>query len=119
LDILKLWKGELAAALFAVLLMAVEIILFVHYDQKFLFTHHHNLSYTATWPFHFHVNAVFALTNAFIDAALMFCIAACIGQLRWHWFKNRAHRMDWLDIMTNARGAPGAARMLFKKAMYR
>ncbi len=72
----------------------------------------------ATWRLEtFKINALFGLTNAFIDVGLTFCIASCIGQLRWHWFKAKGHRMDWPDIMSNARDAPGALKLFFKKSV--
>ena len=95
------------------------MILFAHYNNKFLFPHHYDFAFTATWPFQFKINAVFALLTAFMEASMSFYVAASIGQMRWHWYRRKAHRLDWLDIMTNARGAAGATRMLFKRGMQR
>jgi hypothetical protein len=114
-----LWKGELIAAVAALLLVAIEVILFAHYDDKFMFSNHFGLNYTATWPFSFKINALFAFLTSLIEAAVSFYLASCIGQLRWHFYMKKAHRMGWLDIMTDARGPPGALRLIFKRGTHR
>lgn len=111
--------GELIAVLVAIALLICEMVLFAHYDHKFLFPHHYGLEYTATWPFKFKIKAVFALITAFLEASMSFYVVACIGQMRWHLYRRRAHRLEWLDITTNARGAAGATRLIFKRGMYR
>jgi hypothetical protein len=114
-----LWKGELIAALIAHLLVAIEVVLFAHYDNKFMFSNHFGLDYTATWPFSFKINALFAFLTSLIEATVSFYLASCIGQLRWHFYMQKAHRMGWLDIMTDARGPPGALRLILKRGMHR
>ena len=100
-ETVKLWKGELIAASLAIALTGLQIALFAHYNHEFLFTHHQGLRHTAWWPFDFKPNPAFALANAFVDAALTFCISSCIGQLRWHWYQRKAQSMEWLDIFSN------------------
>lgn len=104
------WKFELIAGVLAVAILVCEIILLAHYDGKFLFLH---------WPHNWKINAVFAFLTTFLEAAIAFYVGACIGQLRWYWFKKKQHRLDWLEIMTEARQPPGAARLLARKGMQR
>ena len=104
------WKAELAAALVAILLLVCEIVILAHYDGKFLLLH---------WSHGWKINAVFAFITTFIEAALAFYVGAAIGQLRWHWYKKKEHRLVWLDIMTNARQPSGAMRLLFRRGSQR
>ena len=104
------WKFELFAALLAIGLLVCEVVVLAHYDGKFLFEH---------WPHDWKINAVFAFLTTILEAAIMFYVGACIGQLRWYWFKKKQHRLDWLEIMTEARQPPGAMRLLVRKGMQR
>jgi len=120
LKTLGLWTAELVAAVFVIVLLVGEIILFVHYDHKFIFSSYDDRkdgAHAATWPFDFKINAAFALITAFMEATMAFYVASCIGQMRRHWYKRKANRLDWLDAMSEARGPHGAAKLLFRPGM--
>lgn len=106
----KVWMPELIAALLVITLLVAEILILAHYDGKYLDRH---------WPHSWKINAVFAFITTFLEAACMFYVGAALGQLRWHWFKTKEHRLKWLDIMTNARAPTGALRFLMTKGMLR
>ena len=108
LEIFIPWKIEIIAAVFALALLICEIAILAHYDGKFLFEH---------WPHGWKINAVFAFLTTFLEAAVAFYVGACIGQLRWYWFKKKQHRLDWLEIMTEARQPPGAMQLIFRRGM--
>lgn len=108
LEMFMPWKIELIAAAFALALLICETSILVHYDRKFLFEH---------WPHGWKINAVFAFLTTFLEAAVAFYVGACIGQLRWYWFKKKQHRLDWLEIMTEARQPPGAMQLIFRRGM--
>ena len=87
------------AAVFVLLLLICEILILNFYDGKYLSKD--------IWPFNWKINAVFAFLTTFIEAAMMFYVGACIGQLRWQWSKKKEHRLRWLDVMSNAREPSG------------
>ena len=101
------WRWELFAAVLALGLLFCEIALLVHYDKKFP---------EQDWPHTWSINSVFAFLTTFLEVAVMFYVGACLGQLRWYWFKRSQHRLDWLEILTESRSPSGAMRMLFRSA---
>lgn len=109
-DVLKSWQWELLAAFLATGVLLCEIIILVHYNNKFLFLH-----WSHTWS----INSVFAFLTTILEASVMFYVAASMGQLRWHWYRTKQHRLDWLEIMTDASRPSGAMRLLFRKGMHR
>ena len=104
------WKWEIVAAVLAIGILVCEIILLVHYDHKFLFIH---------WSHDWKINSVFAFLTTILEASITFFVAACIGQLRWHWYRKNQHRLDWLEIMTDAQRPSGAMRLLFRKGSHK
>lgn len=104
------WWPELVAAALAVALLVIEVVLLSHYDNKMLLIH---------WPHDWQINAVFAFLTALLEACLTFYVGACIGQLRWHWYRKKAHSLEWLDLMTEARQPSGATRLLLRKGAHK
>ncbi|KAK4984803.1 hypothetical protein LTR50_006373 [Elasticomyces elasticus] len=107
--LLKVWLWEILAAILAVLLLVVEIILLAWYDGR---------NVDKVWNHKWKINSIFALLTTLLEATLSFFVGACIGQLRWHWFK-KSQRLEWLDVMTNARTPAGAARLIGTRGVHR
>lgn len=102
LELLRCWEMELFAILLAAATVVVIVVLLHYYHDKNVRSWNH------TWQ----INSVFAFLTAIMEASVAFAVGACLGQLRWLWYSRSHERMQikWIDRLTNAKSAPGAAR---------
>lgn len=108
-NVIRAWKWELVACLFATAMVAVEIVLLAVYNNRYVEEWHHS------WQ----INSVFAFVTALLEAAIAFAVGACLGQLRWLWFQKGNQQLRWMDKLTNARAAPGALSFVFSEGAWR
>jgi hypothetical protein len=103
--ILRHWIFELLACVFAVLMVAVEIVLLAVYNNRS----------TGWWNHTWQINSVFAFLTALLEAAIAYAVSACLGQLTWFWFQHGNQELRWMDKLTNAKGARGALTFITSK----
>lgn len=66
------------------------------------------------WPHFITLNAFLAIMSTIFKASMMVSVAACIGQLKWLWFR-RPRRLRDIDTVDQAsRGSWGSILLLFR-----
>ena len=103
LTITHAWLWELVACFFAIVIVIVEIVLLVVYNNTL----------TSAWRHSWQLNSVFAFLTALLEAAVAFAVGNCLGQLRWLWFQKGNQELRWMDKLTNARAPSGALAYMF------
>ena len=103
------WLWEFTACLLAIVVLVVEIVLLIVYDHRSV------LSWNHTWK----INSVFAFLTAIQEAAIAFAVGSCLGQIRWLWFQKGNQPLRWMDLLTNAKGAPGALHFILTRGAFR
>ena len=103
----RLWTEELVACLFAILFLTAEVILIAKFQGRKV-SDFNAFSWT--------MNSVVAFFTALLEASVGFAVAACLGQLRWLWFRNgNKDQLIWVDRLTNSSRPSGALQVIFSR----
>lgn len=65
------------------------------------------------WPSGISVNAILSLIVTVMKGAMGICVAECLSQIKWSWFKRDRKLIDLVIIDEATRGVWGAGRLLF------
>ena len=100
--LIRTWRLELLALLLAAIVVVIIVVVLHYYHDRDVRSWNHN------WA----INSVFAFLTAIMEASVAFAVGSALGQLRWLWYTKHHSQMQlkWMDRLTNARSAPGAAR---------
>lgn len=66
-----------------------------------------------SWPAGLSVNAVLSVIVTVMKGAVAICVAECLSQIKWTWFKQHRKLIDLVIIDGASRGILGAGRLLF------
>ena len=99
------WLNEIGgAALSFVCLVAIIIVLYRFHGQPL-----------AAWKMPIALNSLISLFSTIAKAALLLPVAACISQLKWHYFVEKPHALNELQVFDGAsRGPLGALQLLWE-----
>lgn len=64
------------------------------------------------WPHFINLNAFLAIMSTIFKASMMVSVAACIGQLKWLWFRQPRHLRDFDTVDQASRGSWGSILLL-------
>ncbi|MCJ1314632.1 hypothetical protein MMC25_008314 [Agyrium rufum] len=65
------------------------------------------------WPSLISINALVSVFTLIFKATLLFPVAECIGQVKWHWFEKPRHLKDLERLDAASRGPWGSVLLLF------
>ena len=101
----SLWAWELAAATFSIICLGLIFAVVAAIDQRAI----------SVWTLPISPNALIAILSTFSKSSVLLVLAECIGQLKWIYFQQRAHRLKDFSTFDNAsRGPWGALELLVK-----
>ena len=99
------WLYEIGGAVLSfVCLVAIIIVLYRFHGQPL-----------AAWKMPIALNSLISLFSTIAKAALLLPVAACISQLKWHYFAEKPHALTELQVFDEAsRGPLGALQLLWE-----
>lgn len=102
---LSLWSWELLAVTTSVLALIATTAILYAYDDKTL----------DSWKAPLRPNTVISTLSTLAKSSMLMAIGEGLGQLKWVYFEQRAHRLRDFEIFDEAsRGPLGACRLLWR-----
>ncbi|ORY09663.1 hypothetical protein BCR34DRAFT_615659 [Clohesyomyces aquaticus] len=97
------WKWEILAWILGTAIIAATVAILITF----------NGSLVEKWPLPIRINPVVAFLAQVAQSALLMPTQACIGQLKWSWFRNSHKTINLENYDAASRGPLGSALLIF------
>jgi len=99
------WTGECLCVLFALANLVSLVVLLILRKDKPL----------PKWPSLLGINTLVSIFSSLIKVGLLFCVAECLGELKWIWFERPQALSDFDRFDSASRGPWGACGLIVKR----